>query len=475
MKKIFKSLLWLIIIGSSIAILIIVSLIYRNYSDTKHWNKMNVNEEVHKVPPQLATDYVSQDNQKLMELLSRVDDALSDIEDNDGIDEADFDDYRRLHEDVSDLQEGMDMDDNELTEPVQTLKLYLDIEQGIRSSYDKPDDEKLSKLTDRLANRFLEDKETDLDEVYMGKLEKMAGDYAEIQQTIDDIDALGDSKDNTLTIKTSATQDATDTILNHIDEHDLTDYRHIGNLQTLLTSSDWDDVLKYTKAEREYNEWQDAKGQLEALAQSDYLPVSAFQTYQDVKDAGYSADIDEKDGYTVDDNSPVTMVTVDGEEVANDAYFYKSADVAFAIDEEYIEKKQPKQEKKSEKESEKEDESSSNNDDESDDSDDNDSNDNSSDDDNSSGNDNNSSSDNSDEESSNNNDSSNNESENDNDNNSNDNNDNESSNDNNSGNDNNDDDDSGNNDNNTDNESSDGNNDDNNNDDDDSDESSDDE
>jgi len=339
--RIIKAILSLVIVSSFAVVAIMVTLIVQNYTDTKQWNVTRPNEEIHNTPPQLAKNYVSMEDRQLLELLSGVNRALSEIEMNEGIDPDHLDSYRHLYENASKLQDELQLEDSELTEPIQTLGLYLNIEQAIQSAYTKPNPERFMELTDKLSDRLLNDSQEQMDTIYLDKLSKIANQYEALDAFITHaIGLIGSSENGKLTVSPTITKELTDDLVNRITENDLEAFTHIERLKTLLTSAEWEEIIQHADAKRKRDAWLEAKESLESLSKSDYISASHFQTYEDVVNFGYQAYVEHRPGYEVDMKSNVTAITVNGQRVPDDAYFKKHANVQFTIDTEYIYTKQ---------------------------------------------------------------------------------------------------------------------------------------
>lgn len=335
-SRFIKSILLLVIAVSFFVVFIMVTLIIQNYTDTKQWDTNHLNKEIHNTPPQLAKNYVSLDDQHLLELLSGVNGALSEIEKNESLDPDKLDDYRHLHENASKLQSDLELEDSELTEPVQTLGLYIDIEQAMKSAYKKPNPERLASLTDKLSERILNNSKREVDTIYLNKLSNIADKYKQLGEFIVySMGKLGTIESGKLTVSPSVNKELTNDLVNRITEHDLQQFDNVERLKKLLTNPDWEQILQHADAKRSRDAWLEAKDILEALSKSDYVSASSFQTYEDVVNFGYEAYIPVKPGYDIDVRSKVTSITVNGQPVPDDAYFKRHSNVQFTFDAEY--------------------------------------------------------------------------------------------------------------------------------------------
>lgn len=338
--RLVKGTLILVIAISFLIVTTMVILIVQNYTDTKQWDVSYLNKEIHTIPPQLAKNYVSLDDQELLELLSNVNVALSEIEKSKGIDPDNLDDYRRLHERASKMQAKLELNDSALTAPIQTLGLYLNIEQAMNTAYSKPDPERFEELTDQLSIRLLGDNKNKMDNLYLDKLSAIAEKYKELDEFITySLSLLGTIEKGKLTVSPSITKEITNDLVNRISQNNLDIFDNVKRLKELLISPDWEQILQHADAKRRYDAWLEAKKILEALSKSDYISASTFQTYEDVINYGYTAYVEERYGYDIDMKSKVTSITVNGQPVSDDAYFRKNANVQFTIDAEYIYRK----------------------------------------------------------------------------------------------------------------------------------------
>ena len=153
----------------------------------------------------------------------------------------------------------------------------------------------------------------------------------------DSLPDLGTIEDKTLTVNIDIGPKNTEKLITEIEANGLQKFPFVDQIYGLLTGEDWDTILERNAISREYQKWQDAKAALEALSKSDYYNVSVITTYQQALDAGLETEVTEKEGYTIDPNSPVESVSYNGKPLAEDRYVRYGTPVVVSIKEIYVE------------------------------------------------------------------------------------------------------------------------------------------
>lgn len=318
-------------------IALIAEITWDQYQDTKEWEDTSLGEDLSQVPPFLARNYVRAEDKEALQVWNRVGGALKEIDANGGIEPSRKVSYESLLEESVTWQEMYQITEGDVAVQNERLRLYLEIEDALETVYASPETETLQALTNRLYNLEV-DTHADVHTVYLDKLSQVARDYSALASFLtDSLPYLGTIKDKTLTVNIDIGPKNTEKLITEIETNGLQKFPFVDQIYGLLTGEDWDTILKRNAISREYQTWQDAKATLEALSKSDYYNVSVITTYQQALDAGLETEVTEKDGYTIDSNSPVESISYNGKPLAEDRYVRYGTPVIVSIKEIYVE------------------------------------------------------------------------------------------------------------------------------------------
>lgn len=318
-------------------IALIADITWDQYQDTKEWEDTSLGEDLSQVPPFLARNYVRAEDKEALQVWSRVGRALTEIDANGGIEPSRKTSYESLLEDSVTWQETYEITEGDVAVQNERLRLYLEIEDALETVYASPETETLQALTNRLYNLEV-DTHADVHTVYLDKLSQVARDYSALSSFLaDSLPDLGTIEDKTLTVNIDIGPKNTEKLITEIEANGLQKFPFVDQIYGLLTGEDWDTILERNAISREYQKWQDAKAALEALSKSDYYNVSIITTYRQALDAGLETEVAEKDGYTIDPNSPVESVSYNGKPLAEDRYVRYGTPVVVSIKEIYVE------------------------------------------------------------------------------------------------------------------------------------------
>lgn len=325
-------------------IALIANITWEQYQDTKEWEDTTFGEELSQVPPFLARNYVKAEDKEAILIWNETAQALSQIDADEGVDPKKREDYERILQESQAEQEAYGLTDGEVPLLNERLSLYLELEDAISSAYEKPETETLKELSTRLYNVNVQ-VQAPVHSVYFERLRTIAEDYKNLAAFLTDtLPKLGTIEEKVLTVSINIGPKNTEQAVEALEEGNLRNFSFLKKLYDLLTGDAWDMILKRNEISREYYAWMDAKEELESLSQSQYYSVSVITTYQQALDAGLSVNAEEKEGYTIDPNSPVESISYDGTVLTEDQYIRYGTEVTVEITEQYVEIPKPEEE-----------------------------------------------------------------------------------------------------------------------------------
>lgn len=345
-KKIGIFLLVLITLSTVGMIGLIGYVTWNQYQDTKAWTNTKLTGELKDIPPFLARDYVKAEDKDAVEAWRAVEESLKEIETNRGITKEKQDTYEKILQKALDQQTAYEITTGEIVKNSENLRLYLDIETAMETAYKTPQTKELQDVTNRLYASYM-DTPTKTQEMYFEKLRSIATDYQHLSVFLSDtLPTLGVIEEGTLNVATTVGENVTKQVKTVIEEQTLTKFPYVQKLYDLLTGSKWTSILKRNQISREYQKWMAAKEELESLSKTSYYGVSTIVTYQQAMDAGLNVEIQEREGYTIDPNSPVSGIFYEGTLLRSNQYIRYGTPVTVQIEEQYIEIPKPEEEPK---------------------------------------------------------------------------------------------------------------------------------
>lgn len=317
-------------------IALIADITWEQYQDTKEWEDTSFGEAMSEVPPFLARNYVRAEDKEAVLIWNEVAQALNQIDTDKGIRDGKRSEYEQILQKSKEEQEAYGLTEGEVPLLNERLSLYLELEDAIQQAYTEPATETLKDVSTRLYSLNVE-VQAPVHAVYFEKLNTIAADYQALADFLSDtLPMLGTLQEKVLTVNTSMDRDITEAILNQLEEGNLRKFPFLEKLYRLLSGDSWSTILYRNQISRQYQAWMAAKANLEALSKSSYYGVSSIQTYQQATDAGLSVNVEERDGYTVDPNSPVEAISYDGIVLTQDQYIRYGTPVVVELTEKYI-------------------------------------------------------------------------------------------------------------------------------------------
>lgn len=344
LKKTFITSSLLVIAGSLGYGTFVASGLQDKYEETIKWDNSSLLDEIHQVPPSLARNYVTHEEQKLFKVLTEVNISLNEIIRNVGVQKEKKDEYWKLYEEAK----SVIAENEELyatftdKEVMDDFELYLKADQAIKIAYDDFSLESLKEHSEKFSKR-LSKRNNEFERSLFEQLRQISQDYVVLEDFSKRILAqLGVVENKLLNVKLDVTMDMTNSILDEIKEKKLYKFKHISRLEKILEGAVWTKIVNHNTTTKEYLAWQEAKAVLEALTKSDYILVGKLKTTKDILDYDPSANLAFKTGYTIDDDSKVLGVYMGDTMLDDELYMKKGSHVWYSIEYKYT--KTPEQE-----------------------------------------------------------------------------------------------------------------------------------
>lgn len=324
-------------------IALIANITWEQYQDTKEWEDTTFGEELSKVPPFLARNYVKAEDKEAVLIWNETSQALSEIDEDKGIKTEKREEYEQILAQSKAEQEEYGLTEGEVPLLNERLSLYLELEDALAKAYESPETETLKELSTRLYNVNVQ-VQAPVHSVYFEQLRTVAKDYSDLAEFLSDmLPVLGERKDKVLTVSIDVGPKVTEQTVTALEEGNLRKFLFLEKLYKLLKGDTWEKILKRNEISRDYYTWMEAKEELESLSKEQYYSVSSITTYQQALDAGLSVRVEEQDGYTVDPNSPVESISYQGTVLNPDQYVRYGTEVTVEITEQYVEIPKPEE------------------------------------------------------------------------------------------------------------------------------------
>lgn len=311
---------------------------YEKFNQTIKWKNSSLLAKIHLVPPEFAQNYVSIDDQNMLEVMTKVSVALKDIKKSNGVQHEKLNEYWNLYnqgkEEISknESYKGL-LEKGDFYE----LGLYLNADSAVKNAYEKLQIKGMKELEAKFADR-LSKEDNKLDKMYLNKFHTIYKDYNNLSEFSQNaIEQLGLISEDVLKVDVSVDRKITNDLLQEIKEKNLTKFAHIAKLQKILKSDKWNDILAHNKSTLEYQEWKENQAVLESLLKSDYVPVKSFRTVDDVLRYDSQIQLEEKEHYSINKDSVVKAVYYDGKKLKNNQFIKRGSYLNFTIDYKYIE------------------------------------------------------------------------------------------------------------------------------------------
>lgn len=348
MKAVRKILLILMVLGAlgTVAfIALITDITWEQYQDTKEWEDTSFGEELSKVPPFLARNYVKAEDKEAVLIWNETAQTLAQIDEDKGVRDGKRKTYEEILARSKAEQEAYGLTEGEVPLLNERLSLYLELEDALDKAYDTPATDTLKELSTRLYNIHVQ-VQAPVHDVYFERLNTVANDYRALSDFLSEtLPTLGSISEKVLIVNIGMDQDETKAVVKTLEEGNLRKFPFLEKLYRLLTGNAWEQILYRNQVSRAYQDWSAAKGELESLSQSQYYSVSVISTYQQALDAGLTVQVDERDGYTVDPNSPVEAITYEGKVLTLDQYIRYGTPVTVELTETYVPIPEPEEPK----------------------------------------------------------------------------------------------------------------------------------
>lgn len=336
MKKILYIGTCVFIAITMISIIGLMYLTWNQYDDTRQWDNSTFEGNMSDIPPELAKNYTNVDNKETLTIWAKVNESIDTIDKQGGITEDTFEGYRDIYDKAMQKQTDYKLQDGNVVQSNKQLQLYLDIFSFTQEAYTIPDSNTLQKLSGQLETLMMVDDHT-VNSTLHTQLGDITTHYRALASFIEHtLPILGIVDTETLTANIDLTSESTNTILQEIDTNGLTVFPYMKRLQSVLKDDTWSHILVRNTITQNFHKWQTEKAILEVLQKSDYYSVLSITTLQQAKDAGIVTPEKERDGYTIDMNSSVTVLTYEGQMLQSTQYIKKGTPVIATVDVRYV-------------------------------------------------------------------------------------------------------------------------------------------
>lgn len=341
-KKISIVVFVLFTVGTLAAIGCIAKVTWEQYWDTKEWQNTRLSGDLKDVPPFLARNYVRAEDKEAVAVWKSVADSLEQIETEGKILEDKFSEYESLLKQSEKKQKSYELETGEVVDQNKRLRLYLDIEKVLSKAYETPSTKEMKDITERLYEAHIE-KSVPLHDRYFKRLRTVAKDYKELSGFLsEEFPKLGDIKQKVLTVKISVGSETTKNLLDTINGKHLDKFPFVKTIKEQLENPSWDAILRRNEISRAYGAWKQAEQELLSIEKSQYYATSEITTYQKALDAGLNVTVIEREGFTIEPESPVAAISYQGNPVGTGQYIRYGTPVTVQISEQYIEIPKPK-------------------------------------------------------------------------------------------------------------------------------------
>lgn len=336
-KKIFLF-FFVLMTGATIGIIALMgSITWDQYQDTKEWQNTEYGGKLKDTPPFLAKNYVDAKDQKAVKVWKKAAKIIDKAESVGGIPSEDWEGSQKTLSRSLKLQEEYGITAGEIDVQNKRLELYLELEKALAVAYESPSAETLKSLSDRLYALNLE-KGVQADAIYFERLRTVAEDYKNLSLFLSDIfPRLGTVEGGTLVAGADTDEYVTAEVQAQITELGLTKFPFVDSLYQALGANDWAVALMRNETARQYHAWEAAKENLMSVQKSEYWSPAEVVTYQQALDRGLTVIVNEREGYTVDLQSPVSLIMKDGIPIAEGQYIRHGTPVEVTLLENYIE------------------------------------------------------------------------------------------------------------------------------------------
>lgn len=315
---------WVVVGLSSISALTLSGAIVYMYNQTKTWTKSSLGAAYADVPAEFVQDLISPDSIDNVEKLAKVQTFLNKIEQDETI--KDMTMAKSVVSDAKSVLEKLKISSGDAFENTSRLDDYISIIDYEGRAYTEPDTTILQTLLNAENTRVL-DHHRDIDRTMLKKLQAIVEDYEKVNSFLSgDLSQIGEFKDGTLTLKSSVTD--LSGVLSQMSN--LKHYPAIQSLYDVLSKSS-SKALENNKKLEEQLTWLKAKTTLQNLS-GDYVKLSDIKTVKDAKALGYDIKDEKRDGYELDETSPIKTFTQNEQIIDTSKYVKKTVKLTVTID-----------------------------------------------------------------------------------------------------------------------------------------------
>lgn len=315
---------WVVVGLSSVSALVLSGAIVYMYNQTKTWTKSSLGAAYADIPAEFVQDLISPDSVDNVEKLAKVQTILNKIEQDETI--KDMSMAKSVVSDAKSVLEKLKISSGEAFENTSRLSDYISIIDYEGHAYTEPDTTTLQTLLNAENTRVL-DHHRDIDRTMLKKLQTIVEDYEKVNSFLSgDFKQIGEFKDGTLTLKSSVTD--LSGIMSQMSN--LKHYPAIQSLYDVLSKSS-SKALENNKKLEEQLIWLKSKTTLQNLS-GDYVKLSDVKTLKDAKVLGYDIKEENKDGYELDETSPIKTFTRNEQVIDTSKYVKKTVKLTVTID-----------------------------------------------------------------------------------------------------------------------------------------------
>ena len=331
MKKVIVTLCILAGLFSVGMVALIASITWDQYQDTKVWQNTGWNIPLSEVPSTFVKNYTAPGDLPAITIWKDVTGACDALEQEAPTPET-IVSYQALLQQAYTTQESYPLIGEEFVEQTDTLALYLELEDALQTAYETPDKERMDAAYAQLTAWQIVHPNANITR-YVEAFQTVKNQYEQLSLFLQDVfPQLGTKAGNHLVGNPDLDLETTNTWLDGINASGLRVFPLVDALYQKMDGHDWTLLLRHNDQARSYQAWQENKAVLESYSKSDYVPVSAIQTYQDALDYGFPVEVFERPNTIINPSSPVYAITYRGESLYANQYIRKGTSVLVKIE-----------------------------------------------------------------------------------------------------------------------------------------------
>lgn len=292
--------LWLLFMSivGLFGIIWIIKEVHTMYTTTVKWENSKINGKYSDTPPEFVRNTISPNMLDDINLLTELNNVVA------GLDGLPNQDYKELLKDVETILEKNQITDGDIYKNYETLKMYVEVDDFVDRAYTNPDSGELSALLNKVTQYKLSKNKGQL----LDTLNAIAGDYNALNTFVSTYtEYFGENSNGVVKIQNSINNYVSDSMKSEIESKNLTKFGNIKSFYELLTSDKWDSMLKNSNARLKKDDWETFERAFNQFSKSQYRNLSEIKTLEAAQLFGYDIHIDNKEGFVVENNSPVTF------------------------------------------------------------------------------------------------------------------------------------------------------------------------